>query len=91
MNTRNLLFDIIKGIGIILMIIGHLTQYATNIIFSFHMPLFFILSGYFYKQTDIKSGLINDAKRLIIPYIITSYCNNILPHIVNCHVNRLGY
>ena len=61
-----------KGIGIMLMIIGHLTPYATNIIFSFHMPLFFIVSGYFYKQTDIKSGLINDAKRLIIPYIVTS-------------------
>lgn len=40
--------DIAKGIAIMLMVIGHEVSnglvYA--LIFSFHMPLFFILSGY---------------------------------------------
>ncbi|MCH3910240.1 MAG: acyltransferase family protein [Limosilactobacillus oris] len=55
--------DIAKGIAILLMIIGHEVKnpHIYALIFSFHMPLFFILSGYtssrinnwskfFYKQ-----------------------------------------
>lgn len=40
--------DIAKGIAIILMVIGHEVKnvYIYAFIFSFHMPLFFILSGY---------------------------------------------
>ena len=41
--------DVSKGITIILMMIGHYVPYGSqvrNFIFAFHMPLFFILSGY---------------------------------------------
>ena len=40
--------DLAKGITIILMVIGHTgaSPVITNWIYSFHMPLFFILSGY---------------------------------------------
>ena len=44
--------DIAKGISIFLVIIGHTAPFGIlerNIIFSFHMPLFFILSGYHFK------------------------------------------
>ncbi len=74
MKNRDIAFDITKGIGILLMIIGHLELplYVRNFIFSFHMPLFLILSGYFYKIKDsgtiIKSGL----KLLVKPYLITA-------------------
>lgn len=40
--------DIAKGIALFLVIWGHLIPYTTitfRVIFSFHMPLFFILSG----------------------------------------------
>ena len=41
-------FDIAKGIGIILVIVGHSSGTICNrYIDSFHMPLFFIISGYF--------------------------------------------
>jgi fucose 4-O-acetylase-like acetyltransferase len=72
MNTRYIEFDIMKGIGIMFMIIGHLTPYMTNVIFSFHMPLFFIVSGYFYKPANIHDSLKKDFKRLVIPYIATA-------------------
>ena len=71
MNARYTEFDIMKGIGILLMIIGHLTPYLTNVIFSFHMPMFFIISGYFFKPTPISSRIKYDLRRLIIPYIFT--------------------
>ncbi len=40
--------DVAKGIAILLMVMGHevRNQWVYTIIFSFHMPLFFILSGY---------------------------------------------
>ncbi len=60
LNRRDDYFDALKGIAIILVIIGHSS--ATSIwpqldsaigraIYSFHMPVFFIISGYFISRT----------------------------------------
>ena len=40
--------DIAKGLAIILMILGHtsIPKFAADFIWLFHMPLFFIASGY---------------------------------------------
>jgi len=49
-NQRNLTFDIMKGIAILCMMIGHSTwppEWLHRLIYSFHMPLFFIVAGYF--------------------------------------------
>ena len=47
MKKRLVWVDIAKGIAIILMIIGHeISGNIRTFIFSFHMPLFFILSGF---------------------------------------------
>lgn len=76
---RNPVFDIMKGFGILLVIAGHwggVNKYLFNFIFSFHMPLFFILAGYFYKPKDTSDSLSKDFKRLIIPYLFT--CSLIL-------------
>ncbi len=67
--------DIAKGIGIILMIIGHIAaeyEYIRKFILCFHMPLFFIISGYFFRHRENKECLKYIFKRLIIPYIIMS-------------------
>ena len=57
-NRRNQALDVAKGIGIMLVIAGHLFRIggtAITVIFTFHMPLFFILSGILYKpETDTK-------------------------------------
>ena len=77
MNQRNETIDIMKGIGIIAVIIGHMgcVPYMPyrNFIFSFHMPLFFILAGYFFKpNTDFKGKWRKDFTRLVIPYMFTA-------------------
>ncbi|HNQ95070.1 MAG TPA: acyltransferase family protein, partial [Anaerolineales bacterium] len=46
--------DIARGIGILLVVLAHndfgfISQYGYQVIYSFHMPLFFLLSGYFIK------------------------------------------
>ena len=44
-NTqRDANIDVMKALGIILVILGH-TYHHGNFIYLFHMPLFFILSG----------------------------------------------
>ena len=61
--------DILKGIGIILVILGHVTHNKDlfSFIYAFHMPLFFIVSGMFLHD---KQGFIRkQAKSLLIPYL----------------------
>jgi fucose 4-O-acetylase-like acetyltransferase len=53
MDQRNQTIDVAKGIGILLVVFGHSwivlheKGELSKIIFSFHMPLFFFLSGVF--------------------------------------------
>ncbi len=64
--------DILKGIGILFMVFAHVGWgggYAHTYIQAFHMPLFFIVSGYLWKQKDIKSLFKRRFKTLLIPYI----------------------
>lgn len=75
--------DIARGIAIILMIVGHVVSgKKRNIIFSFHMPLFIIISGMFFKtERTLKEEILNIIKKLIVPYFITviiTYIFNLL-------------
>lgn len=61
MDKRIREIDILKGILILFVVIGHypfINQSIKQIIFWFHMPLFFIISGYFYKN----KGIINNEQ-----------------------------
>jgi len=74
--------DIAKGIAIILMIVGHVCSYGSwkrNIIYSFHMPLFIIISGMFFKENEsFKKVLIKILKTIIIPYVLAIIIRYIL-------------
>ena len=50
---RLVFIDNAKGIGIILMILGHIPnmpEFFHSWIYSFHMPLFFFISGYLFNE-----------------------------------------
>lgn len=65
-------FDIAKGIGMLCVILGHLSVSGINmVVFTFHMPLFFIISGYFLKKQDPKLIIHKKFRQLLIPYILT--------------------
>lgn len=72
--------DIARGIAIILMVIGHCCKgFDRKIIFSFHMPLFIIVSGMFFKEDrKFKDTIIKLFKKLIIPYCISIFFVHIL-------------
>lgn len=65
--------DIAKGIGIILIVLGHSSQgIVRQIIYSFHVPLFFILSGYTVKDDKYTPAeiLIKRIKQLLPYYAV---------------------
>jgi len=62
--------DVCKGIGISLVVIAHVWDPGSRYIFWFHMPLFFYISGYLYKNSDASTGAYFKKKtiRLLVPY-----------------------
>jgi fucose 4-O-acetylase-like acetyltransferase len=74
-NKREHWIDIAKGLGIILVVAGHEgNQFTSHYFFWFHMPLFFILSGYLFKHvtsaSELKALIFKRAKQLLIPYFL---------------------
>lgn len=72
-NSRIIWIDWMKFIGIALVVMGHLSFtniFINQFIYSFHMPLFFIIAGFLFNYTD--NYLIKNIKNLILPYLI--YC-----------------
>jgi acyltransferase len=70
-SNREVWVDYAKAIGIILVIAGHLrlAKPISDFIYAFHVPLFFILSGYLYKSKDtFKTVISKDVRRLLLPY-----------------------
>ncbi|MCI8983228.1 MAG: acyltransferase family protein [Hungatella sp.] len=76
-NTKKRIeyLDVAKGIAMIGVIIAHfggIPFLLNRICFSFHMPLFFLISGYFFKKGDMNLLLKRKAYQLLRPYVITS-------------------
>ena len=70
-QQRDLTIDIAKGITIFLMVWGHNTfdSFAHEKIYLFHMPLFFFLSGFFFKEIPFITYLKSKTQRLLFPFV----------------------
>ncbi|MBM6961650.1 acyltransferase family protein, partial [Bacteroides caecigallinarum] len=86
MKGRNTVIDIMKGIGIILMVVGHAgcPTFLYNFIYTFHMPLFFMISGCLISGS--KPNLIKRIKALYWPFLFW----NILSLIMQYPLYKLG-
>jgi fucose 4-O-acetylase-like acetyltransferase len=81
MKIRQITPDWLKGLAIVLMVYGHinhvgslaiLQKQVVELIYTFHMPLFLIVSGFFFKitaQKEYESGK-RLIQRLVFPYLI---------------------
>lgn len=83
MDSRIIYWDALKGFAILLVILGHslLTVSGTDsvlfrVIYSFHVPLFFTISGYFFffslQRHKTSEVLLKKAIMLLLPVIIVS-------------------
>lgn len=62
--------DTIKGIGILFVVAGHTMWPSIQFsVYLFHMPLFFIISGFLFKEKKPNYFLASKTKTLLIPYI----------------------
>ena len=82
-SNRNTIFDAVKALAIWLVVLGHCIQYLSGVdywndalfqfIYSFHMPLFFMVSGFFFASS-MKLGwwefLCKKALTLLLPCFI---------------------
>ena len=72
-SQRDDSFDVLKGIAILLVIVGHCGTFRFRpFIYSFHMPLFFFIAGFFLKSRPFSQEISLSFKRLIVPYAFTS-------------------
>ena len=91
-RKRNQYLDVIKAICMILVVVGHCLQYGSGddyfsearyfdnpvfaFIYSFHMPLFMLISGYLFaeslKNKKWNEVLLSKAKQLLVPLLCWS-------------------
>lgn len=84
MKQRSVYIDYMRAFAIICVVIGHVSALTNkvngeyyNVIYSFHMPLFFLIGGFFLKPKgdySLKSWLNiikNNAFTLLLPYFIS--------------------
>ena len=68
-NYRSDVIDSMKGLGIILVVLGHtVCNSLSEWIYSFHMPHFFVISGLFLKEGN--NVYLKRAKTILVPYLV---------------------
>lgn len=105
-ESRHDWIDVAKGIGILLVVYGHVARgvFSANLgmdpdffivvdrfIYSFHMPLFFFLSGIFFFSSLEKHGHIGlvttKIDSILYPYVVWSLGQGILEVILSNYTN----
>lgn len=88
-KSINKQFLILQTIGILLVVLGHkggISLFSDWFEpYSFHMPLFIFISGYFYKKQNdfnFKGFLIKKIKSLLIPYFVWNFIYGIIVFIL---------
>lgn len=106
MHERNAWVDYAKAIGIILVVYGHVARGVFNaglpmdegnyllvdsIIYSFHMPLFFFLSGLFFYDSLMKRGktglIVNKVDTIVYPFIVWSLLQGLIEVVLANYTN----
>ena len=91
-RTRDISLDVAKGVGIILVVIGHawrgletagmignawLFRLVDQVIYNFHMPLFFLLSGMTFQSWALRrpvgEAAFSRVTRLLWPLVLWTY------------------
>ena len=75
---RDQAVDVARGLAILLVVVGHnraLSSAAPALIdalFLFHVPLFFLLSGWVQREQALAAAVVNLARRLLLPFLIAA-------------------
>lgn len=86
-EKRNKELDFIRGIGIILVVCGHIGL-IRRFAYLFHVPLFFFASGYFFRRESFSQSVIKGIKRYYFPFVMAEL---IFMLFHNSLANIIGY
>lgn len=101
-STRILWPDIIKAFAVFWVILGHISStydsqgYFSPFalwIYSFHMPLFMMLSGMFFKYSlkkDFKTLLVDKSRLLLFPLLCWGIMNFVIEVLMLTPINNWG-
>lgn len=66
--------DAVKGCAILAVILSHLwIPELTPFLFSFSLPVFFVVSGYFLKrEVDLRAWVRKRARQILVPFALTA-------------------
>lgn len=90
---------IAKAIGIILVVVGHFSNFPNspptywselrNLIYAFHMPLFFLLSGFLFNRLKFTyvELLKNKTERLLFPFVSVALIFFVVKYFAGLRVN----
>lgn len=95
-SRRDKSSDGLKFVMIFFVILGHLSYYdygigLYNIIYSFHMPVFIFLSGYYTSTNYDKKKQIKWLKKTLYIYAIAQLTHFLLRIILNCKYNSCSH
>lgn len=88
---RNRAIDILKAWGIIFVIMGHTASVFSGWIYTFHMGLFFFVSGYLFYNKKLDTMFVfvrRKIKTLLLPYFLFWIVSMIISELENynyCH------
>ncbi len=80
-NSRNLTFDIAKGLGIVIIVLTHIIasqHFSFYFLLLFRVSLFFVISGYFFKHLycenleNLKIFIKKKIKTIYLPFVLTN-------------------
>jgi fucose 4-O-acetylase-like acetyltransferase len=93
MSNREIIFDYVRFIAILLVVFGHLIQYNVidfdnnyffKIIYSFHMPLFMFVSGYVsYYSLFLRKSFYTDFHKKVLSILYPFFLWTILVQLIS--------
>ena len=77
--------DISKALAIYLVVLGHLDQsdVVSSFLWTFHVPLFFFVSGYLTRASTPREFIKRLGLRLALPYVVLYVANVILSAVIS--------
>lgn len=99
MSERNQYFDVVKGFGIFLVVLGHCWILSDGLgdvyilIYSFHMPLFLVVSGYLSygkREESFFLFLKRKIRHILFPYTIFYFFSAIVSYLFFPETRNIG-
>lgn len=102
-KPRLIYIDIARAIAILFVVMGHINQFYRDkvgipcpqmlkFIYTFHIPLFFVISGILFSEKSVKKPsfwefLLKKVKALIVPYLFLDITGGLYSALISSSIN----